>query len=99
MRFLFPILIIVLLVYAWIEISQSKPHQVRQLPRWAWALIVIFPLFGPALWLIFGRPNGSEVVQTQPKPRPRVVAPDDDPDFLRSLRKRLPPPEDDKPAA
>ncbi len=98
MRFLFPILGVVLAVYAWIEIAQSNPRQVRQLPRWAWALIVLIPFAGPGLWLTLGRPNGSAVTPMTPKPRPRVIAPDDDPDFLRSL-KRKPPPEDDKPAA
>jgi len=98
MRFLFPVIVIVLTVYAWIEIAQSDPRQVRQLPRWAWALMVLVPLFGAAAWLAFGRPNGTQVAPTAPKPRPRVIAPDDDPDFLRSLRKPKPPP-DDKPAA
>ncbi len=102
MRFLPIILVIVLHIYAWIEISQSDPRQVRQLPRWGWGLIVLVPLAGPIGWLTLGRPNGSKVVRTPPKPRPRVVAPDDDPDFLRSLRKppprkQPPPPEDDKP--
>ncbi len=97
MRFLPPILAIVLAVYAWIEIALSDSRQVRQLPRWTWALIVLIPIFGPVAWLAFGRPNGSEVVRTPPRPRPRVVAPDDDPDFLRTLRKPPKPPEDDKP--
>ena len=94
MRFLFPILVIVLAIYAWIEIALSDSRQVRQLPRWTWALIVLIPLFGPIGWLVFGRPNGSDVARTPPKPRPRMVAPDDDPDFLRSLRKPKAPPDD-----
>ncbi len=97
MRFLFPILVVVLCVYAWVEIAQSDPRQVRRLPRWAWALLVLVPLFGAVVWLVFGRPNGSAVAPAAPKPRPRVIAPDDDPDFLRTLRKPKPPP-DDKPA-
>jgi len=96
MRFLFPVLMVVLMVYAWIEIALSDSRQVRQLPRWAWALMVFIPLFGPVCWLAFGRPNGSDVPQATPRPRRRIVAPDDDPDFLRSLRKQRPP-EDDKP--
>ena len=91
MRFLVYIVPLVLLVYCWVEIAQSDPQQVRQLPRGVWALIVLIPIAGPVGWLVYGRPNGDEVVQTVPKPRPRVIAPDDDPDFLRSLRR---PPED-----
>jgi hypothetical protein len=95
MRFLVYIVPVVLLVYCWVEIVQSDPRQVRQLSRGLWAVIVLIPILGPVAWLVYGRPNGDEVVQTAPKPRPRVVAPDDDPEFLRSLRRR--PPEDGPP--
>ena len=70
----------------------------RQLSRGCWALIVFIPLAGPIGWLMYGRPNGDEVKQTAPRPKPRVVAPDDDPDFLRSIRRPKPkPPEDTGP--
>lgn len=95
MRFLPWVLVVVLYIYCWIEIWQSDPRQVRQLPRGVWALIVAVPLFGAAAWLISGRPNGTEVAPAAPRARPRTIAPDDDPDFLRSLRQR--PPEDDGP--
>jgi hypothetical protein len=94
MRFLPGILLVVLLVYCWIEIAQSDPRQVRQLSRGLWAVIVLIPLGGPIAWLVYGRPNGEQVAQAAPRPRPRVVAPDDDPDFLRSLRRPKPPPDD-----
>ncbi|MGH3504773.1 MAG: PLDc N-terminal domain-containing protein [Nocardioidaceae bacterium] len=95
MRLLPVILLIVLAIYCWIELSQSNPAQVRQLPRGLWGLIIAVPLVGPVAWLVYGRPNGTEVVHTAPKPRKsHTVAPDDDPDFLRSLRNR-PPPDDD----
>jgi phospholipase D-like protein len=95
MRFLVYIVPMVLLVYCWVEIAQSDPRQVRQFSRGLWALIVLIPIAGPVGWLAYGRPNGDEVVQAAPKPRPRVIAPDDDPDFLRSLRR---PPEDHGPS-
>lgn len=91
MRFLPWIVIPVLLVYSWIEIAQSDPKQVRLLSRGLWAVIVLIPLAGPVAWLVTGRPNGDAVRQSPPRARPRVVAPDDDPDFLRSLRPPQPP--------
>lgn len=97
MRFLPWVLVIVLYVYCWIEISQSDPTQVRQLSRGAWALFVAIPLFGAIAWLTVGRPNGTEAAPTAPRSRSRLVAPDDDPDFLRSLRRPPPPPDDDRP--
>jgi hypothetical protein len=94
MRFLPAILLIVLAIYCWIELAQSDPDEVRQLPRGLWALLIAVPLIGPIGWLLYGRPNGEEVVAATPKPRPRPLAPDDDPDFLRRLKKDPPPPPD-----
>jgi hypothetical protein len=93
MRFLPYVLMVVLAIYSWVEIALSDPSQVRQLPRWVWSLLVFVPIFGAVAWLVFGRPNGTGGVQAapRPKPRPRPVAPDDDPDFLRSLRRPKPP--------
>ena len=81
-------------IYCWIEIAQSDPTQVRQLSRGIWALIVFIPFAGAGRLAGLRPPQRRRVVQAAPKPRPRVVAPDDDPDFLRSLRPPKPPPDD-----
>jgi hypothetical protein len=94
MRFLPAILAIVLAIYSWVEIAQSDPRQVRQLPRWSWALLILIPFVGAIGWLVYGRPNGTTPRQPTPQPKPRPLAPDDDPDFLRKLKRRPPPPED-----
>ena len=71
----------------------------RGLPRFAWlVLIVFFPIAGPAAWLMVGTErDGAESQRTswptgpgngQPdlrRPIRRVVAPDDDPEFLSQL--------------
>ena len=88
------ILVVVLTIYCWVEIVMSDPRQVRQLPRGLWAVIVIAPVIGPFMWLVYGRPNGSAPRPVTPRPKPRVVAPDDDPDFLRSLKPPPVPPDD-----
>jgi hypothetical protein len=98
MRFLPAILVIVLHIYCWIEIAQSDPRQVRQLSKGLWVLISLVPVAGPVIWLIYGRPNGETATQPAAKPRPRVIAPDDDPDFLRSIRRPKPPGDDHPPA-
>lgn len=48
-----------------------------------------------ALWRLLGpqRATGGQ------RPHRRVLAPDDDPDFLRELDKRTRPPDDDAPPA
>jgi hypothetical protein len=93
MRFLPAIVLIVLAIYCWVELLQSDPREVRQLPRGFWALLIAIPLIGPIGWLVYGRPNGDEVPTTRPRQRPRPLAPDDDPEFLRRLRKDPPPPD------
>jgi hypothetical protein len=98
-RFLPWAVVIVLYLYCWVEIAQSDPREVRQLPRGLWALIVAIPFFGACAWLVYGRPNGTPPVAAQAARAPtrlRTVAPDDDPDFLRSLRK--PPYDEDPPS-
>src|SRR4051794_13721626 len=71
-------------IYALVDCWRSTDDEVRGLPRPAWVLLIIlvgplgFPPIGAAAYLLFGRPT--------PLARPgRVLAPDDDPDFLRTL--------------
>ncbi|MDX6307595.1 MAG: hypothetical protein QOI06_641 [Nocardioidaceae bacterium] len=92
MRFLPAILAIVLAIYAWIELAQSDPRDVRELPRGLWALLIAIPLLGPIGWLVYGRPNGQEAPASVPRQRPRPMAPDDDAEFLRNLK--IDPPSD-----
>lgn len=86
MRFLPGILLVVLAIYCWIELVQSDPRDVRQLPRGLWALLIVVPLFGPVAWLVYGRPNGEVNPPAPTRTHPRTTAPDDDPDFLRNLK-------------
>ena len=95
MRFLPAALLIVLAIYCWIEIAQSDPRQVRQLPRGLWALLVAVPLIGPVGWLVYGRPNGTGKPAPAKPARRRPLAPDDDPEFLRRLGRPKPPPDED----
>jgi hypothetical protein len=88
------ILVLVLAIYCWIEIAQADPRAVRQLPRGLWALLVFVPLVGAIAWLVYGRPNGSGATAAPRPSKPRPVAPDDDPDFLRRIKR---PPGDDDP--
>ncbi len=94
MRYLPVILIIVLTIYCWVEIAMSDPRQVRQLPRGLWAIIVLAPLVGAVSWLVFGRPNGTRSCTRSSSPGRDRSLPDDDVDFLRTLRSRQRPPDD-----
>jgi hypothetical protein len=77
---------VVLAIYCLVQVVQSRPDEVRTLPRWGWAVgIVLLPLLGSVAWLVLGRPRGRRPQQPPPR-RTRPLAPDDDPDFLRRLR-------------
>ncbi|MGH3714187.1 MAG: PLD nuclease N-terminal domain-containing protein, partial [Micromonosporaceae bacterium] len=76
----------------------------RHWSRLGWSLVIVFGLFaGPIAWFAYGRP-GKKLALPWDLPGepgrpsgsgrrvpPRPTAPDDDPDFLADLDRRLPP--------
>ena len=92
-----PVLIaLVLTVWAVIDCVQTPNSEARILPKPLWLVcIVLLPFVGAAGWLFLGRTrsfgiggaNGSGAAggAVKRKPKPQPIAPDDDPDFLRSL--------------
>jgi hypothetical protein len=85
---------IVLAVCALISCLSAEEGQVRALPRIAWVLIILFfPLVGSIAWFVAGRQPSPGAGKgwpggTSDRQRPRPVAPDDDPEFLRSVQER-----------
>jgi hypothetical protein len=79
-------------VFTTVFAAAANKSEVRVLPKWLWVLIcALLPFFGGLLYLMVGRPLGKS-----PNAKPgrtergkRVVAPDDDPKFLKDLGKRL----------
>jgi hypothetical protein len=87
---------LVLAVAALISCLSADEGEIRALPRIAWVLIILFfPLVGGVAWFLAGRPArhgaagprrpGSGFPENE---RPRQQAPDDDPEFLKSLNQR-----------
>jgi len=73
-----------LLVYCLIDCMQADEHRVRHLPRLLWmVLIVVVPVVGPVAWLLVGRPVWQAPWSARPN---RPAAPDDDLEFLASIR-------------
>jgi hypothetical protein len=74
-------------VFVTVFAASANKSEVRNLPKWLWILICLaVPIIGGLLYLVLGRPLG------RPKGRggrTRIVAPDDDPAFLRDLSNRL----------
>lgn len=77
-----PFVIVALDVFAIIDVILTDQRRVRALPKIVWGLlIVLLPVIGVLLWFLIGkdrRDRGGER---------RTVAPDDDPAFLRNLRR------------
>ncbi len=77
-------------VYAFIDCISTKDEDIRHMPKPLWAILVLlFPLVGSISWLIAGKkrqPAGAGgSAWGRGGARQQWVAPDDNPDFLKSL--------------
>ena len=78
-----PLIVLALDVFAIVDVILIDQRRVRAVPKFVWIiLIVLIPVVGVALWFFTGRESttggGSQL---------RTVAPDDDPSFLKNLRR------------
>ena len=82
-RALVILLPLALTLYTFVECAMRDDSQIKKIPKWGWLLVILFlqPI-GGIVYLVIGsvrRPRG-------PKPgKKRILPPDDDPDFLRSI--------------
>lgn len=75
---------IVFTVFVTVFALSAEAREVRALPKWLWVMLcILVPFVGGLLYLALGRPLEG---QTGKK---NIVAPDDDPEFLRKLRETL----------
>ncbi|MGW4809866.1 PLD nuclease N-terminal domain-containing protein [Kitasatospora sp. NPDC004272] len=88
--------LLALWVWAFIDCLTTPEDEVRHLPKVAWVIVVLFfPLVGSIAWLVAGRDRtGARSRSARPSGptagRPghgRPLAPDDDPEFLASLKR------------
>ena len=78
---IFGIAALVLDVFAIVDLVVIDKSRVRAFPKIFWVIVVIvIPFIGALLWFAVGRDWGRKRGQST------VVAPDDDPEFLRSIR-------------
>jgi hypothetical protein len=99
MRVLLFVLLTGAVIWALVECIQADDTEIRRLPKIWWILIILFFwAVGAVAWFVAGRPRGPGAASA-PWPsgptsglpeyerRPRPVAPEDDPEFLRELRR------------
>jgi hypothetical protein len=89
-RVLIPI-IVLLMLFAVVDIAVIDRARIRRLHRGAWiALAIVLPIVGPVLWFFVGRIRSGEAAtaaSAPPSQRSGQIAPDDDPDFLGRLHR------------
>jgi hypothetical protein len=76
-----------LTLYTFVDCAMRDESQLKRFPKWGWLLIIFFlGTLGAIGYLIYGR-EGKLTRKQFPtkKPKPRILPPDDDPDFLRGL--------------
>lgn len=85
---------VILVVLALISCLSAERGAIRGLPRPVWVLLILLlPLLGAIAWFLAGRPvtrrpgpgGGTPTAGPAGRPRPKPAAPDDDPDFLKSI--------------
>ncbi|MEU3844655.1 PLD nuclease N-terminal domain-containing protein [Streptomyces sp. NPDC028635] len=95
LRYLPYLLVLALWIYAFIDCLNTPEEEVRGLPKVVWVIIILLfgeVLVGPVAWLAAGKQRGprpaggSTPSQWHRGHRTEWVAPDDNPDFLKSLK-------------
>ena len=76
-----------LTLYTFVDCAMRDQSQIKRFPKWGWLLMILFlGLFGSIGYLVFGREGKlSAPTRPQKKAKPRIIPPDDNPDFLRGL--------------
>ncbi|MFH9471269.1 PLD nuclease N-terminal domain-containing protein [Streptomyces clavifer] len=91
LRALMYLLPLALTIYAFIDCLNTPEDEVKHLPKVAWVFIILlFWIVGPIVWLAAGRKRASSGGRAPSDwhrgRRSTWVAPDDNPDFLKSLK-------------
>ncbi|MCX4818586.1 PLD nuclease N-terminal domain-containing protein [Streptomyces sp. NBC_01142] len=89
LRYLPFILMLALTIYAFIDCLNTPEEEVKHLPKVVWVLIILlFTIVGPIVWLFAGKQRRAVSgggMRGSAGSR-GWVAPDDNPEFLKSLR-------------
>lgn len=78
------VLWVILTVFATVYCVSTPAKDVKVLSKIAWvAIILLVPVIGAVMFFTIGLGRGDG------ERKSRTLAPDDDPDFLRKLKKRI----------
>lgn len=91
LRLLMYLVPLALTIYAFIDCLNTPEDEAKHLPKIAWVFIILlFWIVGPIAWLAAGKmrhapANGRTPSEWHRNHRLEYVAPDDNPEFLKSL--------------
>lgn len=90
LRVLLILVPLALSIYAFIDCITTDEQEVRYLPKPIWAILVLlFPVVGSISWLVVGKQRDVTAgAGGRARGRREWVAPDDNPEFLKSLGER-----------
>ncbi|MEV4330467.1 PLD nuclease N-terminal domain-containing protein [Streptomyces sp. NPDC049597] len=95
LRALMYILPLALTIYAFIDCLNTPEDEAKHLPKLAWIFIILlFWIVGPIVWFAAGKMRHAPAGGRTPSPfstgyrnhRMEWVAPDDNPEFLKSIK-------------
>ncbi|MEU8889079.1 PLDc N-terminal domain-containing protein [Streptomyces sp. NPDC048442] len=92
LRALLFILPLALTIYAFIDCLNTPEDEVKHLPKVAWVFIILlFWIVGPIVWIVAGKNRhavrgGGAPLDRYRGRRAQWVAPDDNPEFLKSIK-------------
>ena len=85
LRVVVVVAVIVVFVYGLVDVIRTDPRQTKGISKPAWIVVqIVLPVIGAILWFLIGRPRGTSPVGTNYS---HPIAPDDDPSFLKNLRR------------
>ncbi|MEV2256803.1 PLDc N-terminal domain-containing protein [Streptomyces sp. NPDC050147] len=100
LRYLPFLLVLAVWIYAFIDVLNTPEKEIRHLPKVVWVIIVLLfgeVLLGPIAWFVTGKARKTPGAGGGPRSgrggnggRGPWVAPDDNPEFLKSLRDEKP---------
>lgn len=81
--------VIALSVITLTDVLRAESDRVEVMPKTLWVFMVLIPLFGPIAWYLAGRPAKTDRPRPPGKTKGPAKGPDDDPDFLWKLEKKM----------
>ncbi|WP_055565506.1 PLD nuclease N-terminal domain-containing protein [Streptomyces atriruber] len=97
LRYLPFLLVLAVWIYAFIDVLNTPEKEVRHLPKVVWVIIVLLfgeVLLGPVAWFVTGKKRHAP--GSGRRGRGGWVAPDDNPEFLKSLKEKEEDPDENR---